>query len=273
MRPVTILFLTFLFFSAIISAQNTSLKSYPIHSADPRILESVISHVLSEQGKVVYDANTHSMLVIDMPENLRKVTALIKEVDAVLPMVSVEVVVAEASQRFLKEHGLSGGRIVLPQGKFEALLSISERQKDMYIRSKSMITTQSNSPGRIQVTQDAVIAILRYIYFPGGASIDVPVMGSIGDSLEVLPRVNHDNTISLVINPSMSTLTRSGLPRERSLSTEVILQDGETLASGGVEREETSQENRATFLGLPLSRSAREKSKNLVIFVTAEVLK
>jgi len=241
-------------------------------SADPSTLESIAGHMLSKKGKAVYDSHTNSLIVIDTPANLDKIAEVIEEVDVVPKMVNVEVLIVEASREFIKDIGLRGARVVLPGGRFQTILSLLNSRKDAHISSKSMVKTMSNRPARLQVTRDAVIAVARYIYFPSGATFDIPVMEAIGDTLDVLPLVNADNTITLDIRPSMSTLDDSHSPYERSVSTQVVVNNGDTLVLSGLDAQKKEQRSKSTFLGIPLSSTKTQESKNLVMFVTAEIV-
>ncbi|MFC1599207.1 type II secretion system protein GspD [Candidatus Omnitrophota bacterium] len=253
-------------------AQNTQVKRYPIQSADPQTLESVIGHVLGPQGKVTYDSGAHSLIIIDTPGNLHKITKIIEEVDISLKMVNIEVVTAEVSAEFLEKAGLNAARLTLPRARFSAILTLLLESNDTTVSTRSMIKTLSNQPARIQVTKDAVVAVARYIYFPSGTTVDIPITEAIGDILEVLPFVNADNTITLNIRPSMSTLDNSYSPYQRSISTQVTIGNGETLALGGLTTQKEQKQHTQTLLGLPLSTSKTKQSKNMVMFVTAEII-
>ena len=72
-------------------AQETEVRKFPIKSAEPATLQSVIEGIKSEKGKVVYDPNTHSLIVIDTPKNLEKITKVIEEVDVILASSSLSI--------------------------------------------------------------------------------------------------------------------------------------------------------------------------------------
>jgi type II secretory pathway component GspD/PulD (secretin) len=107
-----------------------------------------------------------------------------------------------------------------------------------------------------------------------------------GIELKIVPYVNADNTIDLVLTTSVSNFDYSvvidGLPKinKREASTKITIKDGQTLVIGGLSREEKSKsEWKVPILGdLPiigiLFKGTKETSeqRNITIFLTAKIL-
>jgi type II secretory pathway component GspD/PulD (secretin) len=132
------------------------------------------------------------------------------------------------------------------------------------------VRTLSSQPAVLQVTTDEVIGA-RSVMLENGAIVTSPEREPIGDFLEVLPRVNNDNTIDVVLRPSVSTLER-GAPSERTILTEAVINSGDTIVIGGVETEkETVQRSQSAF-GIPLSKKSKNQERQVMMFLTAKIV-
>jgi general secretion pathway protein D len=188
-------------------------------------------------------------------------------------MVQIDVTIVDASDRLVQDIGLGAGYVVLPEGSFGAVVDMIESGEEASVRTKSTVNTLSNHPARIQVTQDVVWGYEHVIYYPEGHEAVYPLVEPVGSALEVLPTVYSDNSIKLRIHPSLSTVDGSGgLPLQRSLSTEVIMNNGDTVALGGVESQSQTASRQTTLFGIPLSRAKERNKSRVVMFLTAQVL-
>ncbi|NOX88120.1 MAG: hypothetical protein GXO77_03775 [Calditrichaeota bacterium] len=107
-------------------------------------------------------------------------------------------------------------------------------------------------------------------------------------SLEVIPVVGDDNRISLKIHPVMQEIIGYVGPAEapqpiisiREVRTSVVINDGETVAIGGLVKETTSeQEERIWLLGrIPIlgylfkHKTIKKEKSDLLIFITSKIL-
>jgi len=122
------------------------------------------------------------------------------------------------------------------------------------------------------------------IVFSGGPS-QPPEERDTGLVLDVTPRINKDNFITMVINVEQSTpdFSRGEYPtiKRTNTKTEVQVRDGEEILVGGLVTEtDPSSETKVPFLGdLPLIKHLfRQKlrqptGKELVILITPHVVK
>ncbi len=256
----TLIFLITLLMNACLTfAQNTEIEIISINSADPEALVLIARQLLSPEGKVTYEPRTRKLILVDYPENLARIKKVLKEIDVPLKQVQIEVTIAEASNEFLKS-GVAG-------------LKLLEKSRDLEIRSKSTITTLSTYPAKIQVADDMVVDRAIYI-FSTGTVLVLPIRESIGNVLEVLPRVTDDNTIILNIRPSVSRPTpdTGSIYTESAASTEIAVKDGETIMIGGVESFSETKTESSTIFGLPLSKQETKNPKQIVMFLTAKII-
>jgi type II secretory pathway component GspD/PulD (secretin) len=180
-----------------------------------------------------------------------------------LDVMTVTKVVSDfaATLQALEEQGdatvLASPRIVALDGK-EAIIHIGDR-------IPIVIERKSSEGGVVYTTQE-----VQFI--------------QAGILLKVTPRFNEDATLTLAVNPEVSTITgqtAQGYPsiRTRSASTTMVVKSGETVALGGLlSQNEVDTIRKTPILGdIPLfGRLFQVKEKNkrqteIVIFLTPRV--
>lgn len=264
------IFLLFNFGSAY--SQDLEMKIIKLKYAQASDLYPIINDLKSEQGKVSFDRNTNSLIISDTPKELERLIKLVNELDVGLKQVEIETTIVEATDDFIKDTGLHTSGIILPADRFFAILSLLESRGDANISVKSKIRTLSNKPARIQLTQEHVIGEDVIIY-PSGATWVTPERKEVGSILEVLPRVNPDNTIEVSIRPSLSNLQENtSLPFERSLSTQVVVNDSDTIMLGSLTQEVQRTQTQNIF-GVPLTKTQGQGKRKTLIFLTVKIVK
>lgn len=251
-------------------AEDTEVRMFQIRSADPDSLQSIVSSLLTDQGTVSYDARTNNLIVVDTPTNLEKIADVIQKIDKKLTQVRIDVVIADVSEEFIKDIGLKFTRFIIPDGA-KAVVSLIESRPDASIRSRSFVTTLDNHPARLEIAKDIILGFERIIY-PDGISVYVPQTEPVGNILQVLPQVGEDNTITLYIQPTLSTLTEcEQIPFNRTIATQVVVADGEGIVIGGLDVKGNAS-SRSSLLGVPASSSKSKEARKIVMFVTAEIV-
>jgi type II secretory pathway component GspD/PulD (secretin) len=272
MKLITV-FITVLFIlSGVIlcRAEDMELKIFQIKHADARSLYNIVIDLKSEQGKISLDLNNNNLIVFDYPENLKRIAELIEALDKAEKQVTIEVLVAEVTDTFLNDAGITSSQVIIPQGKFSAILHLINTSKQVNIRSKMMVTTLSNRPATLQVSKDEIFG-QEVSWYKDGRYISTPIREPVGNFLEVLPRVNPDQTITVTLRPSVSTFQQGDSPRiqKRSILTQVVINNGDTIAIGGVDSG-TTQEVRHSFFGVSSGRS-RQETRKVMMFLTARI--
>ena len=168
--------------------------------------------------------------------------------------------------------------------RLEALQSEGEAK----ILASPRITTIDGKEAEIRIVNNIVVA--TEINFQTG-EVDViteePVTAEVGVILKTTPRIHRDGSVTLVVEPEVSTASTSAFFGEefvdtfkRKASTTVLLGDGETIAIGGLLRDdETEQITKVPFLGnvpfiKPLFTHKRTvvAKTDLVVFLTPRLL-
>ena len=256
---------------AFCGPENTDMKIFEIKHGNAESLGSIVEGLKSKDGKVTADRNTNTLVVIDYPKNLERIADVIKELDVPVKQVEITVLVTEVSMALFDAIGLSSGQVVIPQSEFGGILRMLETDRDTNIRSRMTVRTLNNEPAKIRAGVDEIFGdtIIRY---SDGREVTSFTRESVGDLLEVLPRVNNDGTITITLRPTMSNLEEDGGIYERSVLTSVVIESGDTISIGGVSsaRQVTGTEGVAGT-GLPLSTISVEEGKRVMMFLTATI--
>jgi general secretion pathway protein D len=177
---------------------------------------------------------------------------------------------------------------------FVAQLSASERNSGINIVSAPHILTSDNEEAEIQVGDNIPIVTGRTEAATGGDSLSQAVnveRQDVGVMLRVTPQISEGNTVRLEIYQELTEVKRESLagdPNEvgvsltsRKVDNTVVVNDGETVAIGGLIREVfTDTESKVPFLGdIPVIgwafKTVTEVSRktNLLIFLTPHIVR
>ena len=262
----------------------------------------ILRPLISDKAKDVtfrYDSRTSTLFMEGPSDQIDEVLKVIKEIDKPTPQVRVDVNVLEVTRGKTKDLGIdwstgaisSGIKISAPSDwsslrvsmisaevSIPAVLKALETQQDAKILAQPSMTTLSEKQTRIMIGDKVPLVTTK----PDGTR-EVSFIDA-GIILEVTPKVNPDKTITAVIRPQVSTLSGfvQGVPQisTREAQTTVTLQDGQTLAIGGLIRtEDIESVNKVPILGdIPIigelfkSKSIKQTDKELVILITLKIL-
>jgi general secretion pathway protein D len=187
---------------------------------------------------------------------------------------------------------LSAGTLVGQSRQLLAMLNLSEtRSKAKVLSSPSVIATDS-IPASITVG-DSVPTLTSQAVNPGittsGNSLFTQTVSntSTGIGLNILARVNSSGIVTMVINqdvtaPVATTTSSINSPSfsQRNVSTQVTVQDGDTIAIGGIIMENSSDSvtgipllDRIPYLGFAFgSKTVTKQRTELIVFLTPRVI-
>ncbi len=271
MRRITILTAIVLFIAVIFcKAEDTQFKVFKIKHGNAQSICKIVDELKSEKGKVTYDAHSNSIIIVDYPQNITRISSLIESLDVKERQVEIKVSVVEASAEFFRNIGLVQGHAVIPSGKFAAVLNAIEESKNANVKTSMIVRTQSNQPAQIQVSSDEFI-VNEVIIYDNGTTVVSPIREPVGNLLEVLPVVN-DTTITVTVRPSVSTLEKNLNINEQTILTKVMINDGETIVIGGSDYEKQVNRSSRSLLNIPLSSRTKSEGKKVVMFLTAKIV-
>jgi len=188
---------------------------------------------------------------------------------------------------------LSAGTLVGQSRQLLAMLTLQEtRSKAKILSAPSVIATDS-IPASITVG-DSVPTLTSQAVNPGitasGSSLFTQTITntSSGIGLNILARVNASGIVTMVINQSVTapeanpsgTTINSPSFSQRNVSTQVTVQDGDTIAIGGIINESTTDTSsgiplldRIPYLGAAFgTKSSTKQRTELIIFLTPRVI-
>jgi type II secretory pathway component GspD/PulD (secretin) len=191
----------------------------------------------------------------------------------------------------------------LTGAKFEIILHALEEDANTNILSAPRVLTLDNQEAAILVGYHTPI-LSSTVAAPTVAgqsptiSQTLDYYQEIGIRLNVVPQVNEDGYINMLVHPSITSSTRSvksinqvggGSSVEteypvvdvREAQTQVLLKDGETIVMGGLLKDVKGKEtigipilNKIPFIGVIFQRQIDDIQKvDLLIFITARIVK
>lgn len=164
-----------------------------------------------------------------------------------------------------------------------AQLTALAQKNRVKILSTPHIVTTNNEEAKIEVA-DQIPYSVTTISGSGLGTTSVQFI-SAGVKLTVKPTVNADRRITLKVKPEVSNATGSSLPglpptvNTRNADTTVILKDGDTIAIGGLIKEQNSK----AVTGIPIlmsipilghlfkSTDDRKQRTELIVFLTPKI--
>jgi len=175
-------------------------------------------------------------------------------------------------------------------GDFLVLLNMLQEPSPTNILSTPNLLTTDNHTASISVGQNIPFATGSFSSTGGGSSNPTNPFRTIerrdvGVLLEVTPHINTGDSVVLDISQEVSSLSSLNNPdgpitNQRTLETQVLADNGETIVLGGlIEEEIQSTEQRIPFLGsipglgyLFRNQSDSISKTNLLVFIRATVV-
>ncbi|MBI5874456.1 MAG: type IV pilus secretin PilQ [Deltaproteobacteria bacterium] len=89
--------------------EDLEIKLVPISYATASSLESQIKGLLSDRGTVSIESRTNTLVIKDIPANIKNAVDLIKKLDTQTPQVLIEARIIEAQSNFARDLGVQWG--------------------------------------------------------------------------------------------------------------------------------------------------------------------
>lgn len=295
-----------------LTTQATNLRN--------RTLQTETIPVEAKQSVAIPDSRTNSVIVMGSAETLAIAEQIIPTLDRKLQQVAIDVEILEISHQDALDMGVSfGGQqnsvistfdptattnpgwavsydssTFFPQA-FRARLNAMVKDQKAKVLARPTILASDNTESQINIV-DEVIKGTRIsnqgLNLGNGQTLVVvePIYGVAGVSLNILPKIGADGTVTLRLHPTVSTVREtqrdsmgnplSLLSRRELLAQQVTVESGKTLSLAGL-----TQNTRITarrkfpilgdipFLGaLFRSTSNEDRQTELVILMTPRIL-
>jgi len=181
---------------------------------------------------------------------------------------------------------------VLDVGQASVVLSFLNRDTDTELLANPRVVTTDNGKAKINITQQYPIPQFTFSESTASFQLNGFQYKDIGIILNVTPRINRDNFVTLEVAPEVSDSNESktfvsqsatfDIPiiQTRNVTTTVLIKSGNTLAMGGLIREEVID----TYTKVPVvgdmpvfgplfrSKNLERRKRNLLVFLTPTVL-
>lgn len=278
-----------------LAAKNRKIisKNYKLKYLSSEAAAKILNN--NFKGIKIIDLNSEGLIINGSKKDLNKIDRIIVQIDQPQKQVMIKARVEEISRSKIKELGINpnqlselkiikddSGKIEkLSPGWPDTLKALNEKGLSNILANPSLMTLDRKKaklvigdqiPVKLErIEADQTVSTISYI--------------EAGIVLEFLPRILNENQILLEIKPSVNSIGQvlaDGLPavNSRSAETTVILENGETLAIGGlIKKDELKTIREVPILAeLPLVGKLFSAAENteieteLIIFITPEII-
>ena len=288
------------------TGQFLSPNGSPLGTGLPRIIPNPYDNTLIVQGTPqMWEQILHLLDQIDIAPRQVLIDAKIYEVDlsgnfnyGVSAFLAQQSAAADpATRTFLGQFGSIGGAFTTGTliGRSRALLgavSFAESNSKAKVISAPSVVATDSIPATINVGVDvptlAAQAVTPGLTNGGTSQFTQSVSNvSTGTSLSILARVNASGVVTMVIDqsvtspqPTLSSSINSPSFSHRNVSTQVTVEDGDTVAIGGIIMENITLGkggipllDRIPWIGGAFGTTTTMKSRTeLIIFLTPRVI-
>jgi len=273
-----------------------------------------ISAVFSAQGSAVELSSTGQdlndlIMVTDIPGNFELIEKIIRTLDKENPQINISVKFIETTLKKDETLGInwavrvdtslalglgqlinnSGQKVslaTLAPSTVSALLQVLASDAETRLLQEPQITTFNNSPATITVGTTIPVLVPQAEGSMFGSQPYTYQDQNVNVNLQVLPRINENDLITMSIQASVQAITgyvgaeRRPIVSSRSTDTNVMVRNGETLMIGGlIFDQDDSTIDKLPYLGdLPFfgrffKSDGKSKSQNeLLIFITPTII-
>ncbi len=318
---------------ASLETEPVELRIHTLNYAKADDVKKAIEPALTARGKVQVDVRSNTIIVSDTPSSLAKVMPLVTALDTQTPQVMIEAKFVETTKNPQKDLGinwtdtllnhtvsaganhidpvtgntisgfsltknLAGGpwtpaTALLNAGQAQAVFSFISRDNDTELLANPRIVTTDNGKAKISIATQ--FPIPNFTFSEQTASLQISGFNykDIGIILEVTPRINKNEFITLDVTPTASSSTENAtlqsgggsavqipIINTRTATTTVLIKSGHTLAIGGLMRTDIQNNyTKVPLLGdIPgigamfRSKSLSKTKRDLLIFLTPTIV-
>lgn len=210
-----------------------------VEGASSQGIENVIKDLLTQNGKIIVDSRTNSLLVTDVPSTLVKIESMLKELDVKTLQVMISAEIMEVSVDTLKrlgtEWGSSTGQFAaygagsrstfwpfkeslfkgvtetatvgsINFSTFTAVLQAIKTDSTTQYLARPRLLTLNNQTAEMKITRNAAVATTTVTVSQGGSPLTTTALEryEVGTTLKVTPHINKDDYITMTVEPEVS---------------------------------------------------------------------
>lgn len=296
--------------------QALETEFLPIHYANPASVLALIqtNHaLLSNRGQASLDQRTAMLIITDLPANIALMKTLLTKIDVPVPEVEIDARVVVVNKSALNAFGVllnnpepqpvtmlgsvntsninlpiinPAGTLGLSLGKFAG--------SDLDLKLQAL---ESMGEGKIISAPELTVSDNQEAYIEQGSEVPFRTATSSGATqiefkkavlgLKVTPQIMSDGSINLKLDINKDAVSAEDAARTNTpiistseVSTNVRVENGQTLALGGIYGDEKStQINQVPILGgipglgwLFKNRQISDKYTDLLVFITPKII-
>ena len=188
----------------------------------------------------------------------------------------------------------SAGAALLDAGRASLVFSYLSQDSDTELLANPRVVTTDNGKARISIATQYPIPSFAFSEQTASLQINGFNYKDIGIILDVLPRINKNDFVTLEVTPEASSSTENAtlqsgggsavqipIINTRTATTTVLIKSGNTLAIGGLMRQDSSDNyTKVPLMGdAPLigrlfrSKSLSKTKRDLLIFLTPTIVR
>ncbi|MDD4957695.1 MAG: secretin N-terminal domain-containing protein [Candidatus Omnitrophica bacterium] len=274
-RTVCAIFLFVTLSPLLISAQDAGTgdrreaRTYTVQHGNVGSLAEVLEQVKSPEGKVTPYVSGNMIVVYDTPEAQARMKEVLSKLDIESKQVVINVLTTEITGFDMQGLGISG-REIIPAEEFSRVRYLLESSKASRMSSAMTLRTLSGQAAKLRIADSRFYPETTY-YAGGHAAVTSLEERQAGSLLDVIPQVNNDGTIMVRVVPTESAFSSGDAIYARSLMTNVLVNNGDTIVLGGLNasRRDISHE------GIPVIdtgiNTAEDARTHTVMFLTVDV--
>ncbi len=283
-------------------------QTFRLNYANAEELEESLKKFVSETGSVRGDKGSNTLIVTDVPDNLRKVGQLIEQLDRKPFQVLIEAHVVDLKSSGAVDYGIDWSvmhldnprsvgsvhtapelnqwgeiRFGIIRNRYDVdnVLRALQTRNNAKILSSPRIVALNHKEAEIHVGNEVPYTTVERT--EEGVTVTTNFR-KVGTLLTVTPHVTHDGNVLLQLRPEQSFVTeyieRVPVIDTRSARTEMLLGSGQTAVIGGLKKTDyvVSESgvpllSRIPLLGLLFKNKKTTRTDiELMVFVTPHIL-
>jgi len=278
-------------------------------------VKKTLDPLLSRQGKIQIDTRGNALVILDTPTSMIRILPLIEKMDTQTTQVMIEAKFVETTRnpkkdlginwsQTLIDHRLSAGPFTLSKdlaggpwapstalldaGSATILFSFMNTDNDTELLASPRVVTVDNAKAKIAIATQFPIPTFTYSETKGAFAVSGFEYKDIGIVLNCTPHINKNEFVTLEVTPEagsqngVASFQGIDIPiiDNRTASTTVLIKSGNTLAMGGLMRQDTIDKyTKVPIMGdLPgvgaffRSKNLSKTKRELLIFLTPTII-
>ena len=256
-------------------ATRVEARVFGFEFAKAEAAQEAFKASLTSKGTVTLDKEANSLVISDVPENLKNLAELAARVDSAPCQFVIDVFITETVVRDQQDVGVNlkitsstdsrtttlatdlikatggGGTITCQrtdgQGTTDNFLRALQETENMHILASPRILVLSGKEATIETVEE--IPYQELTQTSAGGQMGTVAFKKVGVRLRVTPRLTKDGRITLHIFAEQSAATEVSINNipvvsTRNADTSLVVNSGEAVVLGGLRRKETTKKVR-----------------------------